>query len=304
MNYVDQTLSLLCFFARTRVRGKNMSSLGVQPFPPTAVSSPSEINMHPILLPIIRLLQLPLLRFIPGLRLVLMLVAGLGLPPLFGQQAASPVFPADRHGELMEELEFTKDKEEDEDEEEAEEDFDSWWDSLSGYENWNIDLSSGTTIVILALLLGGLGYLIYLMLGDVDMRKRTRGEEEEQDKINISEIEEEQLVAEGVSLTLLQRAENAGQFDVAVRLLYIQLLKELQDGGLIKYRRDFSNRDYQNQLRRSKFLNDFRDVTADYERYWYGKYPIERLSYRLVHRKFTTLNAAIQAATAKPDSYV
>ena len=142
------------------------------------------------------------------------------------------------------------------------------------------------------------------MLGDVDMRKRTKGKKGEQDEINISEIEEEQLVAEGVSLTLLQRAENAGQFDVVVRLLYIQLLKELQDGGLIKYRRDFSNRDYQNQLHHSVFLNDFRDVTADYERYWYGKYPIERLSYRLVHRKFTALNAAIQTATAKPDSYV
>ena len=78
----------------------------------------------------------------------------------------------------------------------------------------------------------------------------------------------------------------------------------MADGGLIKYRRDFSNRDYQNQLRSSSFLTDFRDVTANYERYWYGKYPIERLSYRLVRRKFTALNAAIQAATAKPDTYV
>ncbi len=226
----------------------------------------------------------------------------LGFGSLYAQNTASPVFPADRHEELMDGLDYSKDKKEEEEEEE--ENLDDWWDSLSGYENWSIDLSDGTTLIILLLLLGSLGYLIYRMLGDVEMRKRTKGEDEEQDEINISEIEEEQLVAEGVSLTLLQRAENAGQFDVAVRLLYIQLLKELQDGGLIKYRRDFSNRDYQNQLRRSTFLADFRDVTADYERYWYGKYPIERLSYRLVHRKFTTLNAAIQAATAKPDTYV
>lgn len=202
----------------------------------------------------------------------------------------------------MEDLDYSKKKKEEE--EKIEEDLDKWWDSLGSYENWNIDLSNGTTLIILLLLLTGLGYLIYRMLGDVDMRKRTKGDNEEMDKISISEIEEEQLVAEGVSLTLLQRAENAGQFDIAVRLHYIQLLKELQDGGLIKYRRDFSNRDYQNQLRRSSFLNDFRDVTADYERYWYGKYTIDRLSYRLVHRKFTTLNVAIQAATAKPDSYV
>jgi len=200
----------------------------------------------------------------------------------------------------MQDLDYSKKNKK---EKETEEDLDNWWDDVSSYENWNIDLSNTSTLIIFLLLLAGLGYLIYLMLGDVNMRKRTKGEDEEQDQINISEIEEEQLVAEGVSLTLLQRAENAGQFDIAVRLLYIQLLKELQDGSLIKYRRDFSNRDYQNQLRRSTFLADFRDVTADYERYWYGKYPIERLSYRLVYRKFTALNAAIQAATAKPDSY-
>lgn len=230
----------------------------------------------------------------------MLVVIGLSLSPLAGQETASPIFPTDRHEELVGELEYIKTKKE----KEEEEDLDNWWDDFSAYENWNIDLSDGTTLVILFLLLAGLGYLIYLMLGNVDMRKRTKGDEEEQDEINISEIEEEQLVAEGVSLSLLQRAENARQFDIAVRLHYIQLLKELQDGGLIKYRRDFSNRDYQNQLRRSDFLNDFRDVTAEYERYWYGKYPIERLGYRLIHRKFTTLNAAIQAATAKPDSYV
>jgi hypothetical protein len=258
--------------------------------------------MHPIRLLILHFPFLLLRPFAPGLRLVVMVVSVLGPGSLTAQDAPSFVFPAERHEELMNELDYSKKKKEKE--EEVEENLDDWWDGMSSYENWNIDLSSTTTLIILFLLLAGLGYLIYLMLGDVNMRKRTRGEDEDQDQINVSEIEEEQLVAEGVSLTLLQRAENAGQYDIAVRLLYIQLLKELQDGGLIKYRRDFSNRDYQNQLRRSTFLEDFRDVTADYERYWYGKYPIERLSYRLVYRKFTTLNAAIKAATAKPDSYV
>ena len=259
--------------------------------------------MHPTHRPTLRFTLTALLRKLLCLRFEVLVVIGLGLSPLPGQRTASPVFPTERHEELTNDLDYSKDKQEEEEEAE-EENLNNWFDELDSYENWTINLSDGTTLIILLLLLAGLGYLIYRMLGDVDMRKRTKGKKGEQDAINISEIEEEQLVAEGVSLTLLQRAENAGQFDVVVRLLYIQLLKELQDGGLIKYRRDFSNRDYQNQLHHSVFLNDFRDVTADYERYWYGKYPIERLSYRLVHRKFTALNAAIQTATAKPDSYV
>jgi len=210
----------------------------------------------------------------------------------------------DRREELIKELDYTKEEEE---EEEPEEDAElpAWlkWFSSDETDNWDFDLSKESTITILAVLLSALSFFIYRMLDDVNLRKRAR-EEEEEDKIDFEDIEEEVLVAKGVSLTLLQRAENSGQFDVAVRLLYIQLLKELQDGGLIKYRRDFSNRDYQNQLRASEFLPDFREVTADYERFWYGKYFIERLGYRLVHRKFITLNAAIKAATAKPDAYV
>jgi len=212
----------------------------------------------------------------------------------------SPIFPEERHQELREDLSYEQDKQK---EKEQEKDVEDWW-NFEAYENWSFDLSNGTSIVILLILLAGLGFLIFRILGDVEMRKRTRGDEEEQDEINIDDLEEEVLVAQGVSLSLLERAERAGQYDVAVRLLYIQLLKELQDGGLIKYRRDFSNRDYQQQLRGTVFLEDFREVTVDYERFWYGKYPIERLGYRLVYGKFTTLNAAIQAATAKPDPYV
>lgn len=233
-----------------------------------------------------------------GLMLLLFLI-----PCSFAAQEnpPSPVFPEERHHELREDLSYQPDEKEEEPEEK--DDRKDWWD-FKAYENWSFDLSSGTTIFILALLLAGLGFLIYRILGDVEMRKRTRGEEEEQDEINIDDLEEEVLVAEGVSLSLLERAERAGQYDIAVRLLYIQLLKELQDGGLIKYRRDFSNRDYQQQLSGSAFLENFREVTADYERFWYGKYPIERLGYRLVYGKFNTLKAVIQAATAKPDPYV
>ncbi|MBC6994397.1 hypothetical protein QWY85_01580 [Neolewinella lacunae] len=216
-------------------------------------------------------------------------------PALSAQNSPSPAFPTDRHRELMEDISF-KPIEVDEAAEPAEDPFE-WTDF-----NWKIDLSDNATLFIALLLLLALGLLIFRMLGDIELRKRTQDAAPDE-RIDINSIEEEQLVAAGVSLSLLERAENAGQFDLAVRLHYIQLLKELQDGKLIKYRRDFSNRDYQNQLRRSDFLADFRAVTADYERFWYGKYPIDRLSYRLVQRKFSVLNQRIQTATTKPADY-
>lgn len=212
---------------------------------------------------------------------------------LAAQESKSPIFPEERYEELRQEVVYEAPEEEEEEEDTVEP-----WDF-----NWDINLSQQTSILIFLVLLLVFGFLIYRVLGDVEMRKRTRSAGEEEEEINIEDIEEERLVADGVSLSLLQRAENAGQFDVAVRLLYIQLLKELQDADLIKYRRDFSNRDYQHQLKGTKYLKDFRDVTADYERYWFGKYTIDRLSYRLVQRKFNVLSQEIKTTT-KSEDYV
>lgn len=221
-----------------------------------------------------------------------------GLVALHGQGSPSPVFPEDRHEEIMEVLDFTPP--EVEEEAPAANDSAADW----NWEQWKLELSSTTTWVIFAVLLLVLGFLIYKMLGDVSIRKRTGGDREEQGAINVEDIEEEKLVAAGVSLSLLERAERANQFDVAVRLLYIQLLKELQDGGLIKYRKDFSNRDYQNQLIGRDVLADFRTVTRAYERYWFGKYPIDRLSYRNTYQHFQALKARIQSLSPKVSGHV
>ena len=214
------------------------------------------------------------------------------------QSANSPIFPADRFAEIREALDYPL---EDVPEEKATQEND-WFDWLN---NIDLDFSETNVQIILGILLVALGVLIYRILDDVNLRRRLRGEEEEEDKIEISDLEEERMVAEGVKQSLLERAESTKQFAVAVRLLYIQLLKELQDGGLIKYRRDYSNRDYQHQLAASSFLEEFRAVTADYERYWYGKYTVDQLSYRLTKQKFTSLSADVRRATTpKNDDYV
>ena len=199
---------------------------------------------------------------------------GASAPPV------SPVFPAERHAELRSELRYEVKAPPEPEEPDDLPDF---------FENFDITLSSGMATAILILLGLPLLYLIFRIVSDIRVRRRRKGVEDRLEGVDINEIEEERLVEEGVSLSLFERAEAAGQFDVAVRLQYIQLLKELKDAHLIRYRRDFSNRDYQRQLAGHELLPDFRGVTVDYERFWYGKYPIDRLSYKLVKDKFTEL---------------
>jgi hypothetical protein len=212
-----------------------------------------------------------------------MLLLAFHLPVFAQETAASPVFPDERHEELRKELVY----EPPEEDESPDEPVEPW------NFNWDLELSPTTSIILLLVLLIPLGYLIYRMLGDIEGRKRAR-ERAEDTPLSIENIEEEKMVAAGVAPSLLLQAEESGRYEVAIRLLYIQLLKELQDAGHIKYRRDYSNRDYRLQLRGKPLLPKFRTVTADYERYWYGKYPVDRLTYRTVHQRFIDLNLAIQ----------
>lgn len=213
--------------------------------------------------------------------------------PLAGQSSAetpSPAFPADRHRELREELSY--DPPEIDPPREDPETWDFDWNF-----DWLSDMGPLLNVLALLLLLIPLGFFIYHLLGTISERRKKRRSVLENGEVRISEIEEEKMVMGGVALSLLERAENAGQFDVAVRLLYIRLLKDLNDRELIRYRKDYSNRDYRHQLSGHPFLPAFRTVTEDYERYWYGKYRIDRLSYRLVRGKFDDLSGRLTSLT-------
>ena len=222
------------------------------------------------------------------MRVCCLLLLLLCMPPLRSQDQAgkSAIFPPERQAELREELVY-------EPEEEPEPvpvepiDFELYLDNLR----------SPLVIGIAVSLLLGLGFLIYRILGDLDVKRR-REDGDERVGVDVKEIVEEELVQQGVSLSMLERAEAAGQYDIAIRLLYIGLLKSLQDAGLLRYRRDYSNRDYRQQLLGSPLQADFVHVTQAYERYWYGKYPVDRLSYRLVQKDFRELTGRIPVTTA------
>ena len=203
---------------------------------------------------------------------------------------ASPPFPTERHAELREELHYEAPAAPTPDQPSS-----GWkWDFDF---DWLTDMSPLFTLLVLILVLIPLGVIIYKLLGAVAARCRARRGGGAAGEVRLDEIEEEEMVLGGVKRSLLQRAEDAGQYDVAVRLLYIRLLKDLNDRELIRYRKDLSNRDYRRQLAGQSVAADFREVTDDYERYWYGKYRIDRLSYRLVREKFDHLSEQLQPET-------
>ncbi|GAB2847405.1 DUF4129 domain-containing protein [Hymenobacter ruber] len=102
--------------------------------------------------------------------------------------------------------------------------------------------------------------------------------------------------------TRLAEAEAAGNWRLAVRLGYLQLLKTLSDRGLINWQPDKTNHAYLAELPpTSSIRDDFREITRQFEFVWYGELALSGPLYERVRagqRAFQTLvsSAARRAA--------
>jgi len=83
--------------------------------------------------------------------------------------------------------------------------------------------------------------------------------------------------------TRLGEAETAGNFRLAVRLGYLQLLKQLSDNGLIQWQPNKTNHAYLNELAPATSLRtDFREIVWQFEYIWYGELALDAALYARV----------------------
>jgi hypothetical protein len=87
----------------------------------------------------------------------------------------------------------------------------------------------------------------------------------------------------------------AGQFRLAVRLHYLQTLKRLTDAGLIDWQPDKTNHAYALELRSSPLNSEFEGLTTQFERVWYGDFPLESGQFEGLRRQFVAFDQLISA---------
>lgn len=93
----------------------------------------------------------------------------------------------------------------------------------------------------------------------------------------------------------IQHAINNQLYRPAVRLMYLRLLKQLADRGLISYHKDQTNADYLQQLSRGPYYKDFFRLTREYEYSWYGLFQIDRPTFDVIQRDFDSFTSSITA---------
>lgn len=124
----------------------------------------------------------------------------------------------------------------------------------------------------------------FLASGNINLFRRKSGiyessqdlAEEEEDIFGINYEQE------------IQKAVNEKNFRLAVRLLYLQVLKEMAERNIIKYSHEKTNSDYVFQLNKSRYYKTFFTLTRHFEYTWYGQFAITAETYQLVQKDFSS----------------
>lgn len=92
---------------------------------------------------------------------------------------------------------------------------------------------------------------------------------------------------------LLQKALKENNYRLAVRIMYLQTLKLLNDRGLIQFQPELTNIDYLIQLKSSDKYRQFALITNHYEYVWYGKFEVTKEVYDKISTDFITMQSTI-----------
>lgn len=121
-------------------------------------------------------------------------------------------------------------------------------------------------VIVWILLIAALVLLLIIVARSIvlqPVKRKSLVEESDQ------EIDLENLHLDELTRRLLE-AEGEQNWRLALRLLFVILVKSLADNGKIKWAQDKTNRDYLREARSWKFYSELRDATYFFERISYG----------------------------------
>ena len=147
----------------------------------------------------------------------------------------------------------------------------------------------GNFFQVLAILIAcvAIGYGIYWMIRQPRNRKIARdGAEITLDNLDayIHETDLERFLREALAQQ---------NYPLAVRIYYLQIIKDLSQNGAIQWSKEKTNRDYLGEMRVHSLAQPFREATRAFEYTWYGNTPLSRADFDRLEPAFKSLLARI-----------
>ncbi len=107
-----------------------------------------------------------------------------------------------------------------------------------------------------------------------------------------ADVEEEEIPEDIFAINYQKEIDKAtvqGNYRMAVRLMFLRLLKNMSEKNIIRYQHDKTNLDYLMQLYTTGYYKDFFRITRNYEYSWYGKFDVSQEAYQLIRNDFELL---------------
>ena len=89
---------------------------------------------------------------------------------------------------------------------------------------------------------------------------------------------------------LVRNAIRNGNYRLAIRYLYLQVLDKLSERKAISIHPNKTNYEYVQEVRKHRFANEFASLTLKYEYVWYGEYPVDEKLFGQIQESFTQFN--------------
>ncbi len=134
-------------------------------------------------------------------------------------------------------------------------------------------------IVILAVF--AIGLAIYLGGSNVGLFRKKN--------VRVTATREDEISEDIFSINYQKEIDKAaaqGNFRLAIRLLFLRLLKNMSEKSIILYKQDKTNLDYLLELHPTNYYNKFYRITRNYEYTWYGQFLVSEDVYNVICRDF------------------
>ncbi len=86
-------------------------------------------------------------------------------------------------------------------------------------------------------------------------------------------------------------------YTLAIRLYFLQVIKDLSNAGAIHWSIEKTNRDYLREMRKHRLSVPFHQATLTFERVWYGNSPVPAVEYARIEPEFKNFLEEIRRFT-------
>ena len=135
-------------------------------------------------------------------------------------------------------------------------------------------------VLVVAAALLGLGYFVYYLV------QQPRNKQISRDGVEITLDNLEEYLQESDLDRFLREALKDQNYPLAIRLYFLQVIKQLSAQNAIQWSREKTNRDYLREMRNHARYPEFQYLTKTFERIWYGNAMLQADTFQQLEPDF------------------